>query len=118
VEHPKVKLKQVSTMALGMGCTNFFGRTYHKDTLYDVLGVQPDVSVDVIKSAYLTRAKELHPDVNDREDATIIMSKVTEAFELLSNVEKRKIYDRCTVSDLMLNEREEDHFSSVVNKSA
>ena len=119
-----MKLKQVSSMAIGMGCTNFFARTYHPETLYDVLGVSADGDGEEIKRAYLSRAKELHPDVvaqhknEGSSSCGVEMSQVVEAHEILIDEERRRRYDVEGVADLILNEKEEDYFASMVSKSA
>ncbi|OIP45820.1 MAG: molecular chaperone DnaJ [Deltaproteobacteria bacterium CG23_combo_of_CG06-09_8_20_14_all_60_8] len=62
---------------------------------YDILGVSPDASADEIKKAYRKRAMAFHPDRNpgDRE-AEEKFKEATEAYEVLGDLEKRKIYDR------------------------
>jgi len=61
---------------------------------YKVLGVPQNVSAAVLKSAYRTLAKELHPDVNPGD--TIVeqrFKEVSAAYDLLSNAQKRQQYD-------------------------
>ena len=71
-----------------------------------------------MKAAYHAKAKELHPDVNrgQQEESAALMAQVTEAYGVLSDGGKRRMYD-VGVADLVLNERETDLFSSVVTKS-
>ncbi len=64
---------------------------------YDVLGVDEDVSEDEIKKAYRNKAKKYHPDMNpglDKEEAEEKFKEVTEAYEVLSDPDKRAQYDR------------------------
>ena len=61
---------------------------------YDVLGVSRDASQDEIKKAYRKRAMEYHPDRNDDPDAEEKFKKVTQAYEVLRDEQKRKRYDR------------------------
>lgn len=61
---------------------------------YQLLGVARDADATAIKKAFRQRARELHPDVNDAPDAEDQFRKVTEAYEVLSDDERRSIYDR------------------------
>ena len=115
-EVPKVKMKMVQQVAMGLGCSDFFARSYHPEMCYDVLGLPADCSDEEVHAGYLAKAKELHPDLNPGEDAVRAMASVTEAHGVLSDPELRVLYDN-DVADLVLNAREEDVFSSLVNKS-
>ena len=62
---------------------------------YQTLGVARTASEKEIKGAYRKLAKELHPDRNkDKPDASERFSKVTQAYDLLSDKDKRAQYDR------------------------
>lgn len=61
---------------------------------YDVLGVSQDASPDAIKKAYRKMARKYHPDVNHEPDAEERFKEVNEAYEVLSDNEKRSVYDR------------------------
>lgn len=62
---------------------------------YDVLGVDKRADAKAIKRAYRTKARALHPDVNkDDPDAANRFKDVNEAYEVLSDPEKRKMFDR------------------------
>ena len=62
---------------------------------YSILGVARGASEKDIKSAYRTLAKELHPDRNaDNPKAAERFSQVTQAYDLLSDKEKRAQFDR------------------------
>lgn len=62
---------------------------------YQVLGVSRDSDEKAVKSAYRKRAKELHPDVNrDDPRAEENFKDLNEAYEVLSDSDKRKMYDR------------------------
>jgi hypothetical protein len=115
-EVPKIKMKMVQQVAMGLGCSNFFSRSFHPETCYDILGVSDECSEEEIRAGYLAKAKELHPDMNPGVDVVDAMSRVTEAHEILSDPELRALYDN-GVADLVLNSHEEDVFSSVISKS-
>lgn len=61
---------------------------------YEVLGVGRDAADDEIKRAFRKLARELHPDVSDAPDAHERFREVAEAYEVLSDPERRRTYDR------------------------
>ncbi|KAI7697331.1 DnaJ -like protein subfamily B member 11 [Sarcoptes scabiei] len=62
---------------------------------YKILGVSRSASTNQIKKAYRKLAKELHPDKNkDDQEATRKFQDLGAAYEVLSDPEKRKTYDR------------------------
>jgi molecular chaperone DnaJ len=61
---------------------------------YELLGVQRTASEEEIKKAFRGLARRLHPDVSDDPDAEDRFKEVVEAYEVLSNAERRELYDR------------------------
>jgi molecular chaperone DnaJ len=61
---------------------------------YELLGVQRTASETEIKKAFRGLARELHPDVSDDPDAESRFKEVVEAYEVLSDSERRELYDR------------------------
>lgn len=61
---------------------------------YSNLGVTPDASADEIKSAFRQLAREFHPDRNPTDEAKSRFLSAKESYEILSNPERRAIYDR------------------------
>ncbi len=62
---------------------------------YSILGVERGAEPSAIRDAYRKRARELHPDVNrDDPQAEEKFKDLNEANEVLSDAEKRKMYDR------------------------
>lgn len=61
---------------------------------YEVLGVGRDAGADEIKKAFRSRARDVHPDTSEHEDAEERFKELNEAYEVLSDAEKRANYDR------------------------
>lgn len=65
-----------------------------KRDYYEVLGVAKDSSQNEIKSQYRKLALKFHPDRNKSNDAVEHFKEISEAYAILSDPEKRNVYDK------------------------
>jgi len=65
-----------------------------KRDYYEILGVEKSANQEKIKSAFRNLARKYHPDVNKEPDAEERFKEINEAFMVLSDEEKRSVYDR------------------------
>lgn len=66
-----------------------------KRDYYEILGIDKNADAAAIKKAYRKLAKKYHPDSNpDNAEAAEKFKDVTEAYEILSDPEKKKLYDQ------------------------
>jgi len=66
---------------------------------YETLGVSKDASADEIKKAYRKLSKKYHPDLNKAPGAEQKFKEVNEAYEVLSDDQKRARYDQYGSAD-------------------
>jgi molecular chaperone DnaJ len=64
------------------------------EDFYDVLGVSRDATDEEIEQAYRKKAAKYHPDVSDATDAEERFKKIKKAKEVLTDDEKRRMYDQ------------------------
>ena len=64
------------------------------DDYYEILGIERSVEKKAIKSAFRKLSKKYHPDVSKDPNAADIFTKLSEAYEVLFDDKKRKLYDR------------------------
>lgn len=77
---------------------------------YEILEINKTASQDVIKAAYKTLVKRYHPD-NGKDIADEgKLTYINEAYEVLSDVEKRKEYDRKLESEIHTEKNEAEFF--------
>jgi molecular chaperone DnaJ len=65
-----------------------------KRDYYEVLEVNRQANPDEIKKSFRRLARQYHPDVNKSHDAEARFKEINEAYEVLSDQEKRSVYDR------------------------
>ena len=68
---------------------------------YDILQVNKNASPEIIEKAYKTLAKKYHPDLQDnsnKKQAEEILKEINEAYETLSDPEKKRLYDEKLLS--------------------
>ena len=65
-----------------------------KRDYYEVLGVTKTTPINEIKSQYRKLALKFHPDRNKSQEAAEHFKEISEAYAVISDPEKRKIYDQ------------------------
>ncbi|HIH07397.1 MAG TPA: DnaJ domain-containing protein, partial [Candidatus Nitrosotenuis sp.] len=65
-----------------------------KRDYYEVLGVSKSDSTDSVKSQYRKLALKFHPDRNKSPEAAEHFKEISEAYAVLSDPEKKKLYDQ------------------------
>jgi DnaJ-class molecular chaperone len=90
---------------------------------YAALGLKSDATLADIKKAFRQKASQFHPDRNTAEDAPARFREVQEAYDVLSDEDKRKAYDdnrrRNLLDDPAQTAREiwQSYFQQVLNRS-
>jgi len=65
-----------------------------KHDYYEVLGIDRSASQEEIKKAYRNLARRFHPDVSNESDSESRFKEINEAYQVLSDSQKRSMYDR------------------------
>jgi molecular chaperone DnaJ len=68
--------------------------TMEKRDYYEVLGVSRDVDKDTLKKTFRKLAQKYHPDVNKSVEAETLFKEANEAYQVLSDDQRRAAYDR------------------------
>ena len=90
---------------------------------YAALGLKSDASLADIKKAFRQKASQFHPDRNSDPDAPARFREVQEAYDVLSDDDKRKAYDdnrrRNLLDDPAQTAREiwQGYFQQVLNRT-
>ena len=90
---------------------------------YAALGLKSDASLSDIKKAFRQKASQFHPDRNSDPDAPARFREVQEAYDVLSDDDKRKTYDdnrrRNLLDDPAQTAREiwQGYFQQVLNRT-
>lgn len=77
-----------------MAAAMFMAVYVHAADFYQTLGISKDATAKEIKKAYRKKSLEYHPDKNKEEGAAEKFAEISRAYEVLSDDEKKPIYDR------------------------
>lgn len=83
--------------------------------LYEILEVSEKASKEVIEKAYRVLAKKYHPDLQmqeEKQNAEKRMKQINEAYDILSNEEKRKEYDRTLAEERRIEKQKQEQRQS------
>ncbi|KAL2491895.1 Chaperone DnaJ-domain superfamily protein [Abeliophyllum distichum] len=114
---PTLNLPLSSSSKFRVNCGRNYGNDEPLNTslAYELLGVAPHCSSAQLKAAFRTKVKQFHPDVmKGGENSDIMIRRVIQAYEILSNYSKSEIIERecldpfdqpeCEAFDLFVNE--------------
>ena len=84
---------------------------------YKILQVHPTAEQEVIKAAYDKLARKYHPDTNKTPTANQRMKDINEAYEILSNIEKRRQYHKAWLQTTHIGGDNSDRYTSPKSES-
>lgn len=84
---------------------------------YTILGVPETASYREIRAAFRRLAKKYHPDVNSSLYAEETIKKINAAFEILSDKEKRRQYDRIYLNDNITLQKQKEQYKQNDNNT-
>jgi curved DNA-binding protein CbpA len=85
---------------------------------YSILGVSPSADPDVIKAAYRTLAKKMHPDGGGHVGTSTEFAKVAEAYSVLSDSEQKAKYDALRAAAVKLRKESRSSVRRASNRKA
>lgn len=94
------------------------GLIYLEENYYDILEVNKNASQEIIEKAYKTLVKKYHPDLQENELKIKYeekIKKINEAYEVLSNPEKRKNYNLFLKNNEITNEDYNNLYNENIN---
>lgn len=95
------------------------GMIQMQENYYDILEVNKNASTEIIEKAYKILVKKYHPDLQEnnlKNKYEEKIKKINEAYEILSNSEKRKDYD-LKLENLENNKISENDYNNLINEN-
>ena len=92
-----------------------------KKNYYDILQINQNASPEIIEKAYKTLAKKYHPDLqeeNNKKEAEEILKEINEAYEVLSNPDKKALYDQNLKNETISSNINLNSFNNTYNKKS
>ena len=85
---------------------------------YDILQINQNASPEIIDKAYKTLAKKYHPDLqeeNNKKEAEEILKEINEAYEILSDPNKKALYDQNLKNETISQEQYDEIYEENQN---
>ena len=85
---------------------------------YDILQINQNASPEIIDKAYKTLAKKYHPDLqeeNNKKEAEEILKEINEAYEILSDPNKKALYDQNLKNETISQEKYDEIYEENQN---
>ena len=83
---------------------------------YEILGVSKTASSDELKKAYKKRAIKFHPDKNKSKKAEEAFKKISQAYQVLSDPEKRRLFDQYGTEEEVREHYYQQHHQNFYNE--